>query len=70
MNGTAPLCIFDGIMDAPLYVNILDTTVLPFIAQKFPSSHRFMAAHRFMADNDPKHTSKLAQQFLKEKHVN
>ena len=23
-----------------------------------------------MADNDPKHTSKLAQQFLKEKHVN
>eukprot|EP00731_Ephydatia_muelleri_P004704 Em0002g880a len=57
-------------MDAPLYVNILDTTLLPFIAQKFPSSHRFMAAHRFMADNDPKHTSKLAQQFLKEKHVN
>ena len=23
-----------------------------------------------MADNDPKHTPKLAQQFLKEKHVN
>ena len=29
-----------------------------------------MAAHRFTADNDPNHTSKLAQQFLKEKHVN
>ncbi|KAL5491451.1 hypothetical protein EMCRGX_G016738 [Ephydatia muelleri] len=58
------------IMDAPLYVNILNTTLLPFIARKFPSSHRFMAAHRFMADNDPKHTSKLAQQFLKEKRVN
>ncbi|KAL5497419.1 hypothetical protein EMCRGX_G013887 [Ephydatia muelleri] len=40
------------------------------LARKFPSSHRFMAAHRFMADNNPKHTSKLAQQFLKEKHVN
>ena len=64
MNGPASLCIFDGIMDAPLYVNIMDTTLLPFISQKFPSSHRFMA------DNDPKHTSKLAQQFLKEKHVN
>eukprot|EP00731_Ephydatia_muelleri_P009087 Em0004g1425a len=70
VNGPAPLCMFDGIMDAPLYVKILDTTLLPFIARKFPSSHRFMAAHRFMADNDPKHTSKLAQQFLKEKHVN
>ncbi|KAL5497668.1 hypothetical protein EMCRGX_G014187 [Ephydatia muelleri] len=64
VNGPASLCIFDGIMDAPLYVNIMDTTLLPFISQKFPSSHRFMA------DNDPKHTSKLAQQFLKEKHVN
>ena len=40
MNGPAPLCIFDGIMDAPLYVKILDTTLLPFIAHKFPSSHR------------------------------
>ena len=70
MNGPAPLCIFDGIMDAlAMYVNILDTTLLPFIAQKFPSSHRFMAAHRFMADNDPQHKSKLSQQFL-EKQVN
>ena len=50
------------IMDAPPHVNILDTTMLPFIAQKFPSSQCFMATHRFMADNK--------QQFLKEKHVN
>jgi len=70
LNGPAPLCIFDGIMDAPLYVSILETTLLPFIEDKFPSSHRFMATHRFMADNDPKHTSKIAQQFLKEKSVN
>ncbi|KAL5496383.1 hypothetical protein EMCRGX_G012654 [Ephydatia muelleri] len=48
-------------MDSPLYVNILETTLLPFLARKFPTSHRFMA------DNDPKHTSKLAQQFLNEK---
>ncbi|KAL5457671.1 hypothetical protein EMCRGX_G034956 [Ephydatia muelleri] len=51
-------------MDSPLYVNILETTLLPFLARKFPTSHRFMA------DNDPKHTSKLAQQFLNEKQVN
>ena len=63
LKGTAKLCIFDGIMDSPLYVNILETTLLPFLARNFPTSHRFMA------DNDPKHTSKLTQQFLKEKQV-
>ena len=63
MKGPAKLCIFDGIMDSPLYVNILETTLLPFLARKFPTSHRFMA------DKDPKHTSKLAQQFLNEKQV-
>ena len=50
-------------MDSPLYVKILETTLLPFLARNFPTSHRFMA------DNDPKYTSKLAQQFLKEKQV-
>ena len=63
LKGPAKLCIFDGIMDSPLYVNILETTLLPFLARKFPTSHCFMA------DNDPKHTSKLAQQFLNEKQV-
>ena len=64
LKGPAKLCIFDEIMDSPLYVNILETTLLPFLARKFPTSHRFMA------DNDPKHTSKLAQQFLNETQVN
>ena len=64
LKGPAKLCIFDGIKDSPLYVNILETTLLPFLARKFATSHRFMA------DNDPKHTSKLAQQFLNEKQVN
>ena len=64
MRGTTELCIFDGIMDAELYTNILDSSLLPFI------QHKYSDSHRFMADNDPKHTSKLAQGFLAEKNVN
>ena len=33
LKGPAKLCIFDGIMDSPLYVNILETTLLPFLAR-------------------------------------
>ena len=64
MKGPTQICIFDGIMKAPLYVNILERTLLPFIARVMPTSHRFMA------DNDPKHTSRLAQNFLQEKRIN
>lgn len=45
-------------MNAPLYTNILDSTLLPFVKDVFPDSHRFMQ------DNDPKHTSRHAQGFL------
>ena len=44
--------------------NILDSALLPFIQHKYSNSHQFMA------DNDPKHTSKLAQGFLAERNVN
>lgn len=46
-NGATNVCIFDGIMDAERYINILDQTLVPFISQVYP--HR----HRFMQDNDP-----------------
>ena len=51
-------------MDAVLYVEILHTTLLPFIAQQYPRDHRFMQ------DNDPKHTSGLARSFFMEHNVN
>ena len=43
-----------------LYIQILDQTLLPFIRDVYPESHRLMA------DNDPKHTSGAAQTFLEE----
>ena len=62
-QGSTSVCIFDGIMNAPLYVDILDKTLLPFLKERLPE-------HRFMQDNDPKHTSRLAKSFFEEKSVN
>jgi len=30
------ICIFEGIMDAPMHVNILEQTLLPFIPRREP----------------------------------
>ena len=65
-KGPTAACIFEGIMDATLFCNILRWTLLPFLEQKFPPP----AAHRFMQDNDPKHTSRTAQQFYKDVGIN
>lgn len=64
LKGPTNICIFEGIMNAELYVEILEKNLLPFITNKFPSSHRFMQ------DNDPKHTSGLVQRFLTDHNVN
>ena len=50
-------------MDAELYCEILESSLIPFINEKLPN-------HRFMQDNDPKHTSRRAQAFFLENNVN
>ncbi len=42
----------------------LDQTLIPFLHDVYPENHRFMQ------DNDPKHTSRLAKQYLVNKSVN
>ena len=65
-KGATAVCIFEGIMAAPLYCEILERTLLPFLQQKFlPPSN-----HRFMQDNDPKHTSRAAQDFYVRSGIN
>ena len=51
-------------MEATVYTQILDKTLVPFIEDVYPTSHKFMA------DNDPKHTSRHAQRYLEEKQIN
>ena len=51
-------------MNAPLYVRILQETLVPFVKDVYPD------LHRFMQDNDPKHVSRLARQFLEDSCIN
>lgn len=52
LRGSTEVCIFEGKMNGPLYVQILTQTLLPFIRIVYPDEHKFMQ------DNDPKHTSR------------
>ncbi len=63
-KGRTPVIIFNGIMDATLYVKILEHGLLPFIQRTYPHSHRFMQ------DNDPKHTSKKTASYMAEAGIN
>ena len=53
-------------MNAPLFCQILEQTLLPFLHERFPVP----SAHRFMQDNDPKHCSRYAQKFYEEAGIN
>ena len=51
-------------MNGPLFVQILDQSLLPFLKERLPDQHRYMQ------DNDPKHTSRCAQAFFSANNVN
>ena len=63
-RGRTNLCIFEGKMNAELFVSILDKTLLPFIRDVYPDRHRFVQ------DNDPKHCSKYARKFYEDNNIN
>ena len=63
-RGPTPIVIFKGIMNAELYTSILEMSLVPFICNTYPDSHRFMQ------DNDPKHTSRTAQNFFETHEIN
>ena len=62
LRGSTGICVFSG-MKAPLYVQILEETLLPFLQDVFPSGHRFMQ------DNNPKHTLWRARAFFEDNGV-
>lgn len=64
-RGASPILTFTGIMESTFYCSeIIKETLVPFIREAFPDSHRFMQ------DNDPKHTSNLGKQTMTENNVN
>ena len=63
-RGATGVCIFEGIMDNPMYTSILEEYLLPFIQDVYPDGHKFMQ------DNDPKHTSRHLQAFFAENRIN
>ena len=63
-RGATEVCVFEGKMDRFLYIHILDSTLLPFLRRAYPNGHRLIQ------DNDPKHTSKAAKNWMEGNEVN
>ena len=63
-KGRTQIVIFDGIMNADGFIEVLQQGLLPFIKEVYPTSHKLMM------DNDPKHTSNKAKEFLVAEGVN
>ena len=63
-KGATPLVLFTGKLCATKLLKIFDAGLLDFVTTKYPTTHRFMQ------DNDPKHTSGLASEYLDNHGIN
>ena len=59
-KGATSLVLFTGIMNADCLGAVYKAGLIPFIQERFPDGHRLYQ------DNDPKHSSKYIETFLKE----
>ena len=57
------IVIFIGLMDAEGYIDILRKSLLPLIHSVYPDGDRLFQ------DNDPKHTSRIAQKFFEDECI-
>ena len=58
------MCIFEGKMNAPLFADILDKTLVPFICNVYPDRCCLVQ------DNDSKHCFRMAKDFYMDQDVN
>lgn len=65
-NGVGRLHRVEGRMKATQYCNILETSLLGSISDRFPPRRHII----FQQDNDPKHTSKLATKWFQGHNIN
>lgn len=63
-RGSTPAYIFEGKMDAVVFIGILKETFVPFAKEVYPDGCFLVQ------DNDPKHCSKKAAEFYKEQNIN
>ena len=63
VRGPTNIVIFDGIMTATCYGNIIQAAFIPFINNVYPEGHRLMQ------DNDPKHTSRYIQKLFEDEGI-